>query len=127
MILNEENYMLFVARAYNNPSCSGMEEFNSDLAGIMHLKKILTKYNSSGEIKSRLAINHIISLYNIFEFIPITQVLFFKIPSKNHSILRTFLKYLDRNPDFLPLYGDLNIKDIPIDGELLEKLNKELI
>lgn len=124
MLLTEDTFTLFAAKAYTNNSCQSLDEFHADLSNIVHLKKILTKYNTTGELKTRLAQNHLISIFNCFTTIPAIQILFFKISPKNHSTLKTLLKYLDRCPEFLKLYDNLDIKDIAIDEALWEKLSK---
>lgn len=126
MELSEETYLLFAAKAYTNSSCSGMEEFYDDLGHIIHIKKILTKYSLTGELKTRLIINHLISFFNVFESPAAIQILFFKISSKNHSTLKTVLKHIDRCPDILHLYDEVQLKNIKIDKELLSHLSKNI-
>jgi len=124
--LNDRNFLLYAAKNYENPHCYEMEEFYNDLSMTLHLRKLFTRYHVNGVLKDRLIINHIISLYNVFTPIAAAKILFFKIEKKYHSYLKTVLVYLGRCPDVIILNGEYyNIKAIPIDKSLLDKLGKE--
>lgn len=124
--ISEKNYLLFAAKAYDNPHCIDMEEFYSDLATIVCLKKLFSRYHTGKVLKSRLILNHLISFYNVFEYHAATKMLFFKIDKKYHPYLKTFLVYLSRCPDFLLIEGQfINIRDIPIDRDLEKALEEK--
>lgn len=118
MYLNDKNFLIYAMKNYNNPHCQDIEEFNEDLASIIHLKKLFTRYSVGGVLKDRLITNHLISLFNVFSPIAAIHILFFKIDSIHHVCLKTFLVYLNRCPEML--YGD-----IKIDKQLLDKLVSE--
>ena len=59
--LTESNFLLYAAKHYDNPQCMDIEEFQDDLKRINYIKKLLNKYKTTGELKERLIINHIIS------------------------------------------------------------------
>lgn len=126
MILSDETYILFAARAYHNVSCQSLDEFEDDLAHTIHIKKILTKYSSTGEIKTRLIVNHLISFFNVFDNLAAVQILFFKIPPKHHTVLKTVLVSINRCPDFLKLADGNDLREIAIDDRLLVKISREL-
>ena len=78
-------------------------------------------------MKTRLMVNHLISFFNVFDSMAAFQILFFKIPPKHHSTLKTVLYSINRCPDFMKLTNGTDIKDIPIDEKLLKKINLEII
>ena len=76
--LNEDNFLLFAIKNYENPHAITREDFDKDLNHFKYIKRLLKKYKSSGELKAHLLINHFIILYNIFGEAT-TPMLFFKI------------------------------------------------
>ena len=65
--LNENNYLLFAIKFYNNPQSVTMEDFQSDLKRIRYVKRLLKKYKNGGELKTHLILNHLIILFNVFD------------------------------------------------------------
>jgi hypothetical protein len=94
--LDDDNILLFAIKHYDNPHCTGIDEFYKDLSSLIYLKRLFKKYQTSGEIKEQLVINHIILLYNVFDQEAATRILFSKIDEDQHSILKTFLIFLDK-------------------------------
>jgi len=52
--LNEENFVLFASRNYNNPQCTSIEEFYDDLQRFKYVKKLLKRYEKTGTLHERL-------------------------------------------------------------------------
>ena len=75
--LNEDNYMFFAIRNYNNPSSSTKDDFYEDLKRFKYVQRHLKKYVEPGDVKLHLLINHIIILYNDF-FSVILLISFFQ-------------------------------------------------
>jgi hypothetical protein len=94
------------------------DDFYDDLKRIRWIKKLLKKYKNEGELKTHLLINHFIILYNVFGDAA-TPMLFYKLESEYWSILKTFIVYLERFPE----YPITKIHDIPIDENCLKVLN----
>ena len=117
--LNEENFLLFAIKHYENPSALTREDFERDLNHFKYIKRLLKRYMSSGELKVHLLINHFIILYNIFGDAT-TPMLFFKIDQSLWSAIKTFIVFLDKLPDFPKCY----IHDIEMDERCLEELEK---
>ena len=65
-ILTDDNYVMYAMKHYTNPHCRGVDEFQEDLNRIKYLKRLIRRYISSGELKDRLILNHIIVFYNVF-------------------------------------------------------------
>ena len=63
--LTDENFVLYCAKYYDNPSCQSTEEFLDDLKHIKYIKKLITRYVENGELKERLILNHLTILYNL--------------------------------------------------------------
>ena len=117
--LNEDNYMMFAIKHYENPQAVTQEDFYEDLKKFKYIKRLLKRYQKSGELKSHLLLNHFICLYNVFDDAA-TPLLFFKIDQELWSVLKTFLIFLGRIPE----YPKSVIHDVPVDVECLGILNK---
>ena len=97
-ILTPETIDLFALRHYDNRGAS-KEEFEDDLKRFKYLKRLFRKYDTSKELKSRLIINHIIVLSNVFGVDAATTLLFFKIDRQHWALLKTILVYLHFMPE----------------------------
>ena len=117
--LNEDNYMMFSIKHYENPQAVTQEDFYEDLKKFKYIKRLLKRYQKSGELKSHLLLNHFICLYNVFDDAA-TPLLFFKIDKELWSVLKTFLLFLGRIPE----YPKTAIHDVPVDVQCLGILNK---
>jgi hypothetical protein len=127
-VLNESNFMLYAAANYVNSVCYDTEEFYDDLKRFKYLKRLFSRYYDKNVLKERLILNHLITLYNVFEHSATTRMLFYKIDRKHWPILKTFLLFLGYMPDVI--YNieekDQNIisVDIPIDIKITSVLRK---
>lgn len=117
--LNENNYIMFAIKHYENPQAVTQEDFYDDMKRFKWIKRLLNRYQNTGELNVHLLINHFIILYNLFGEAT-TPLLFFKIDQKLWSILKTFIIYLGRFPE----YPKSLIHNIPIDQECFKKLNQ---
>ena len=117
--LNEENFLLFAIKNYENPQAITREDFEKDLNHFRYIKRLLKRYKSSGELKVHLLINHFIILYNIFGDAA-TPMLFYKIEEELWAIVKTFVVFLNRLPDYPHTY----IHDIEMDDECLKELER---
>ena len=97
-ILTPETIDIFASRHYDNKG-AGREEFEDDLKRFKYLKRLFRKYDTSKEFKSRLIINHVIVLANVFGVDAATTLLFFKIDNQHWSILKTVLVFLHYMPE----------------------------
>ena len=96
--LNEDNFLLFAIKNYENPQAVTKDDFDKDLNHFKYIKRLLKRYKSSGELKTSLLINHFIVLYNIFGDAA-TPMLFYKIEEELWSVMKTFVMFLNRLPD----------------------------
>lgn len=85
-VLTEKNFLLYAAKHYENPTCTGIDEFNSDLRRIKYIKKLCTRYEQTTELKERLILNHLIVLSNVFRPPALCRILFLKMEPQFHFI-----------------------------------------
>ena len=122
--LDDSNFVLYAAKHYDNPQCYDVEEFHDDLKRFKYLKRLLGKYEDTGELRENLILNHIIVLYNVFGDAA-TRMLFFKLVGY-YSYLKPFLVLLDRMPDVLVGIGFSTSVIKGIDIQMDEKIYKVL-
>ena len=118
--LTNENYLMFALLHYDNPHCIDIKEYFEDVRKLKYIKRLFNRYKEDGVIKERLILNHIISFYNVFDFDAATRLLFFRVGKEYHSLLKTFLVYLNRMPD--KINENLYSSDIPLDEKIIEIL-----
>lgn len=98
--LTDENFMLYAMKCYDSPNCI-MSEFEEDLKRIKYIKRLIKRYKTTGELKERLILNHIIILSNVFGTRNAVRMLFFKLDEQDYQILKTFLMFLQYMPDYI--------------------------
>jgi len=119
--LNEENFLIYAIKNYDNPECKSMAEFEEDLSRFVYLKRLFRKYHKTGELKERLILNHLITFYNVFGVQAATRILFYKIEPELHYILKTFLVYLN----YVPLEAskeNMKIIEVGMDDNIVNLL-----
>ena len=117
--LNDDNYLIFAIKHYDNPQAVTYEDFLNDMKKFKYIKRLLKRYKKSGDLKSHLLINHFIVLYNVFQDAT-TPLLFYKIEKELRSPMKTFIMFLGR----LPEHPRSFISDIQVDIECLKQLNQ---
>ncbi len=125
-VVNEDNFVLFAAKHYNNPQCYDTEEFYDDLNRFKYIKRLFNRFEQTGELKERLILNHILILYNIFGSAA-TLMLFVKLKG-HYPLLKPFLVLINRMPDrILGVETSDNIiynSDIAMNQQVIEALRK---
>jgi hypothetical protein len=106
--LNDENVLLYAAKEYDKPNAV-MSEFEKDFARILYIKRLLTKYYSTGVLKEILILNHIVILYNVFGVQATTRILYTKLEPKDYEVIQPFLIFLNFLP---PIIKGIKGKDI---------------
>ena len=117
--LTSENFLLFAIKHYENPQAVTKEDFEKDLNHFKYIKRLLKRYKNTGELKAHLLLNHFIILYNIFGE-GTTAMLFYKIEEEMWEIMKTFVVFLDK----LPEYPKCFIHDVEIDEYCLSELGR---
>lgn len=116
--LNNANFDIYAAKHYRNNSCLDVQDFYDDVAKFKYVVRLLRRYRDTGKIQERLLLNHIITIYNVFEISAANRMIFYKVDPNLWPALKTFLVYLHYLPDNLH-------KNINIDLSIAKKL-KEL-
>ena len=124
--LNDDNFLLYAMKHYENPQCLSEQDFHNDLKIIKYIKRLLNRYKKTNELKIRLMLNHLIMLGNVFPIEVLTRILFLKIPNEYWSELKTFLIYLKYMPDEVESVngGKIISSDIGINLEIAKELRK---
>jgi len=104
------NFLLIAAKAYDKPNAV-WNEFEEDINRIQYIKRLLTKYYTTGILKERLILNHLVIFYNVFGPEG-TRLLFFKLEHKDLEVLLPFVDYLGFAP---PVVYGVNGQDIVVD------------
>lgn len=118
--LTEDNYVLIAMKHYTNPQCTTVDEFYEDLNRTKYLKRLFRRYKTTGNLRERLILNHIIIFCNVFGVELAARLLFFRIEEELHSLLKTFLVYLNCLPKHIPEAE--NLVDVPLDEKVIEVL-----
>ena len=111
--LNQENWLIFAIKNYNNPLSVTYSDFEEDLKRFKYIKRLLRRYETTGELKTHLILNHVIVLYNVFDEAA-TPLLFYKLEEAYWSIIKAFMLFLNRLPPKL---------NEDVDEECLKQLN----
>ena len=126
--IHEANFLLYAAKYYDNPQCIDVVEFYEDLNRFKYIKRLFNKYRETGELREKLILIHIITLYNVFS--PpqqITRMLFFKLQGYE-ELIKPFLVYLNFMPDKITGIGIENktilSSDITMDPTIIQTLRK---
>ena len=114
--LTDDNFILYAMKCYDSPNCI-MSEFEEDLKRIKYVKRLIKRYKTTGELKERLILNHIIILSNVFGTRNAVRMLFFRLDEQDYQILKTFLIFLGYMPDIVNgIKGrNINSHDVSVD------------
>ena len=114
--LNEDNFILFAMKHYENPHCSTREDFDEDMKRFKYLKRLFKRYYKDNKLRTHLIINHLIILYNVFGEAA-TPMLFYKLEREYWCMIKTFLMFLNKYPvGMLP--------ELEEDPDVLEELER---
>ena len=121
--LNEDNFLIYAIKNYQNSGSLGMSDLEDDLNRFKYLKRLLNRYKKTGEMSERLVINHLIVLYNVFGQAA-TDMLFYKLDKEYWSELKTYLVFLQRMPLETVVSPGIKETDIPLNNDLINILRK---
>lgn len=123
--LTEDNFFIYCAKIYDNPGMTSTEEFIEDLDRIKYIKKLITRYIETGELRERLILNHLITLQNCFGS-SLAKILFCKI-EKQFCYIKPFLILINALPDEIKDVGKhkrVFTDTIPLDMNIAAALRK---
>ena len=115
--LTARNFELYAGQHYNNPEATDVEEFKEDLSRFKYLKRLLKRYEMSGDLQERLILNHLIVIYNVFGVEAADRMVWFKINEEHYSYIKPFLVFLNY------LKEDDKI-EIGLDKEIVKRLRE---
>ena len=92
--ITKKNWLFFAIKNYNVPNLDSETEFYEDIKRFKYIKRLFRKYKTSGELKTRLILNHIIVLNNVFGNEASATLLLYKIEREYWALLKTFLVFL---------------------------------
>ena len=92
--LTSKNFKLYAAQHYNNPECLDVEEFQQDLNRFKDIKRLLKRYELTGDLQERLILNHLIVLFNVFGIKPGNRMIWYKVNEEHWHYIKPFLVYL---------------------------------
>ncbi len=121
--LTENNFLIYCAKVYDNPTMHSTDEFIEDLNRIKYIKKLLTRYVETGELKERLILNHIITLHNCFGS-HLSKIMFLKMENQFY-LVKPFLVLINALPKKIynvGKYDVINTDDYPLDKNIINKL-----
>ena len=123
--LDDDNVMLYAAKAYDKPNCI-MSEFTEDMKRLNYLKRLFRRYRKHKEMRERLIINHIVVLSNVFGVEVAIRLLFYRMLKDDYSALKTYLLFLNLMPEkVIGIKGkDILSSDILVDMDIAETLRE---
>lgn len=97
-ILDDSNFLVYAMKHYDNPHCCSIDEFKEDLNRFKYIKKLITRYIETGDLKENLILNHFIILNNVFGASALIRMAFLKL-DKYMFYIKPFLVMLSLLPE----------------------------
>ena len=122
--LTDTNFILFAMKHYYNNQCYCIDEFNEDINRFKYIKKLITRYIETGDLKERLILNHLIVLNNVFGAGPLARMIFLKL-NQHLSYVKPFMILLSILPDVVIGVRDeaiIHTDLIPMDQTVIDSL-----
>jgi|11BtaG_2_1085332.scaffolds.fasta_scaffold19204_3 hypothetical protein len=95
-VLNDENFLIYAASRYYNPTASDVEDFYEDLSRIKYIKRLINRYLMTGIVSERLLLNHIIVIANSFTVPGALRIFEYKLDDPEYlSVVKPFMIYLN--------------------------------
>jgi len=92
--LTEDNLVIFAAKHYYTPLGVDQEEFEEDLNRFKYVKRLVNRYLEGGDLPTRLILNHLIVIFNVFGIQGGLAILELKMQDKHLPVLKPFLIFL---------------------------------
>ena len=125
--LTKDTFLLYCSKNYDGRYCATMDDFNDDLSRIKYIKKLVTRYQTTGELKERLILNHIMVLNNVFGAKAAARIIFFKLEDQ-FPIIKPFLAQINILPKhFFNIGSEGSIIEtdlIPMDENVIKALRE---
>ena len=92
--LNEDNFLLFAIKNYENPQAVTKEDFEKDLNHFKYIKRLVNRYLATNELSERLILNHLIVIFNMFGIEAGCKILELKLDQRHWPVIKPFLIFL---------------------------------
>ena len=92
--LTEENVYIFAAKCYYNPLGVDIEEFEKDLKRFQYVRRLINRYLGGYELSSRLILNHLITIFNVFGVEGGMKMFEFYLEKQHLPVIKPFLIFL---------------------------------
>jgi len=93
--ITPDNFLIYATKKYDANQAADIEEFNTDLRRFSSIKRLLLRFaRDKKSVNTRMLLNHIIIISNLFGNEATPKLLFFYCPVCTHSFLRSFLDFL---------------------------------
>ena len=112
--LTEKNVLLYAAKHYYRPKFFDIDEFYEDLKRFKYVKRLVNRYLENNDLAERLILNHLIIIFNVFEFEPALNICKLKFNEKHLKVLKPFLVYLKyiKHDDLVGVEMDKNVIEV---------------
>lgn len=115
--LSKDNFEIYAGKHYTNNQALTMEDFHEDLSRLKYIKRIFRRYITTGDIQHRLALNHIITFFNVFDNAAAKNILLYKMDEDMLPAIKTILIYLN-------ILGDDEMIETPLDVKMIKMLRE---
>ena len=92
--IDDDNFLLYAAKNYYNPTCIDADEFYEDINRFKYLKRLIRRYQDENDLAVNLILNHLVVIFNVFGIEAGLKILEYKLNDDNWSIIKPFLIYL---------------------------------
>ncbi len=107
-----DSFIEMAKAAYDRPELKTIEEFVEDFSRFKYIKRLVNRYVETKDIKTRLILNHMILLFNVFDKDVALYILFKNNKKESHKALRTFLYFTSQ----------ITCSESELDSQILEEL-----
>jgi len=118
--MTNNDFMTMATQFYDNIQCSSVIEFNEDMKRFNHVKKHFKRCDSGKDFKTRLIVNHLITIMNLWG-IASFEMLFFKTEKEHWGLLASVLEGMGVMPDELPSLG-VKKSELTMNCEIMDQV-----
>lgn len=94
--VDRDSHLELAKLGYERPESKTIGEFVEDFSRFRYVKRLLNRYEDTGEIKVRLVLNHLILIFNVFEKDIALCLLYNNNQTTLHPALNSFLSFMNQ-------------------------------
>lgn len=118
-MITKDTFFSVALKAYDNPTCKTIIEFENDLSKFQTLSR-LCKKDVNDDVSHQI-LNTSIMIFNVFDNEISVRLMFYKVKPENWDKLKTLLVFLGRMPEEILEFGLIN-SDIPLCEQMIKDL-----